>query len=821
MDGTARYIEQGKSLLVSNASKIRRVQTKIDSYNSYSGLDGPTNELYENVVESFTGMSAQKSEQKSAEQRNMVDTLSAKFKKTLSEYATAEKSLSDIASSYVNMQESSKTLKGRFIKGSGPEVGYITEQNEFLPVPSSSVLDSMKGKLGCPSNVDTVDGKLTGTNPNMLISKPLATAQSCAPTGVILQAIGATNPNTNIASWHSCTKPNDSWRQDSLSTTSRDEALLQCHLNAADQGFPAFGITLNTDNTYKCSLAPQGTNMENITTNAFSIKTQTTLANINSATTNTIFTLLYNGQMATGELAVGNNDIAKMSSYTALGYTGSAIAGCEPLNKPSVKVTSASYGVNCNGQQIPEYAQIGSTNNVYNVKVGNWTDITNKQVEGQEVGTYVIGSDNILDPAIGCGKAYSASYTCTGRDQKSVSIVPEASGQPAVFNCSDANAKCASPVLTLTDDGNLTLTNGSGSVIWQTGAKSVPTIAYPSRVASNGKYKRNYLRAGEFLRNEEFIGSPSGTFWIIPILNSSNQLNIGVMYAVISCIGVTNVSQKPSITGTYGDVGSDNSSMGVYKMSSGSVSNVARQLTYVDNMMQSRAIQSSALGSIYTKFSEYDAPNSTLSNGTLTGLTSEQCQAKCTERTDCYGVVFSKNSDKCLLKGSGMFPNGTRTPNSASDIYVRMFNSGLDSSCSSDVKASYNDIMNGLPIGEPMKSSTQCGLSQALAQQQALVKTKASQLNNVAQEVSTALTAITAEGQNIDERLLKEMRKLQMDTAVYEKTLKKSTDVDATISTTNAMESTSRLEMSSDSVKYMVWASIAGLGVLAALKAAH
>ena len=117
--------------------------------------------------------------------------------------------------------------------------------------------------------------------------------------------------------------------------------------------------------------------------------------------------------------------------------------------------------------------------------------------------------------------------------------------------------------------------------------------------------------------------------------------------------------------------------------------------------------------------------------------------------------------------------------------------------------------------------STQCGLAKAISSQQALVKAKFDALEQVAAEVSTALKHLATEDQAIDNRLLKEMRRLQKDTETYQRVIKKTRGAADTIPTTNAMASSSDLELSSDTVQYMLWAALAGVGVLAALKAAR
>jgi len=120
-----------------------------------------------------------------------------------------------------------------------------------------------------------------------------------------------------------------------------------------------------------------------------------------------------------------------------------------------------------------------------------------------------------------------------------------------------------------------------------------------------------------------------------------------------------------------------------------------------------------------------------------------------------------------------------------------------------------------------MTMSSQCGLAKAISAQQAVVKAKFDALEQVASEVSAALKQLAAEDQSLDNRLLKEMRRLQKDTETYRKVVKQTGGAEDTVPTTNAMASSSSTELSSDSVQYMLWAALAGVGVLAAIKASR
>lgn len=827
MDGTSPDTEQGKSLLAANASKTKRVQSRANYIDVYAGPSGPTNALYESAAESFTGMGAPKSEDRNARQREKVDALSAKFRKALSDYASAEKAMNDVASAYLNLRDSSKqSMAGQFVKGSGDTVAYMTNQATILPIASDSVRKQMEGKLGCPTQIGTISGKIddpnaigsfAGTTPNAIVSRQLQAAQPCSRTGVSLQAMGATNPDTNTASWKACMKTQSDWSTATLTSTTSDAAIEECRVQATDNGYPAFGVTLNTDSSYTCSMAPHNYNTNSISTGAYDVKTTSVITKVDGGTSNTVFAILYNGQMATGELAASDNDISKMSSYTAIGLT-SPISGCNALTRPAINVTSATYGGNCSGKSVPGYAKLVQGSSTYNIQSGNWTAATNKAVQGQTTAGYTIGGG---DPAFGCGKGYSASYTCTGSDTKSISIDPVASYQTAMFDCQAEANQCGLSRLTIGDDGNVVLTNGDGSIIWQSGATGA-RLAYPSRVASKGKYGRNYLQAGEFLRQGEFVGSPSGTYWITAYLNTNNQLGVGIRYAVISCSGVTNVTQNPTSQGAFGDVGPGSKpAMGVYTMSEGSVTPAPRAFAYVDDEMKARpSTGQHTLGTKYTKLSGYNSPGNDLASP-IPNSTPDNCTSECSARDDCYGIVFDKSNNNCWLKGASMFPVGHRNLDSTTDTYVRMIQPTYNKSCSTDVIPSYANVITGLPLGDPMTMSSQCGLAKAISAQQAVVKAKFDALEQVAGEVSAALKQLAAEDQSLDNRLLKEMRRLQKDTETYRKVVKQTGGAEETVPTTNAMASSSSTELSSDSVQYMLWAALAGVGVLAALKASR
>jgi len=163
---------------------------------------------------------------------------------------------------------------------------------------------------------------------------------------------------------------------------------------------------------------------------------------------------------------------------------------------------------------------------------GNWSSYVQDFVRNKDVANYVIGG---TDPAVGCMKDFSATYQCgTLPNVKSINIPGEAGGQTAVFECNAENQACTGFKLTLGDDGNLVLTNITGSQIW-TSNTTKTGIAMDQFKATNGKYARNYLMGGETLSLGEFMGSPSGNCYLIMAPGPDGGNGLQLNYTVANC----------------------------------------------------------------------------------------------------------------------------------------------------------------------------------------------------------------------------------------------------------------------------------------------
>lgn len=115
-------------------------------------------------------------------------------------------------------------------------------------------------------------------------------------------------------------------------------------------------------------------------------------------------------------------------------------------------------------------------------------------------------------------------------------------------------------------------------------------------------------------------------------------------------------------------------------------------------------------GKQYTKYSGYSAIGNDLTDGTINGTTSAECEQICINKGDnCNGFDFDTSNNTCQLKHK-IYPNGPRQEDKSHDIYTRMPAVKNDNSCPKDIKAvGTNFITNSGSISEsPMSLDFQC-----------------------------------------------------------------------------------------------------------------
>ena len=348
-------------------------QQYLNSYNQKLVKNNLKYDHSDNLIEGFSGAFGPTQTNTAIKQQTAnAQSISDAYNKALSNYGRAEKVLMEETASYVNtiMDEGSSTdYSNQLIQLKNGEIGYVTDKFLFKHVPSTAVLDSIKGKNGCPSTVTPVNftsdkysdaGGTLGTNPNLFVGTPMTANQSCAPTDINLQVLGATDPSENLASWKGCWSGTESYfdkQKDLTNISNGDDAIAACQLRSADIGASGFYIGTSGDNTYDCYTASSGTSMVDIQKNsepAISIKKSKSILSTtisDSSSKSPAAGILNNGQVALGNISSSSSNFGQ-DVTVAKTWDVAPFDNCDAKYGVQIDVQSATYGANCNGSTI-------------------------------------------------------------------------------------------------------------------------------------------------------------------------------------------------------------------------------------------------------------------------------------------------------------------------------------------------------------------------------------------------------------------------------------------------------------------------------------
>jgi len=278
--------------------------------------------------------------------------------------------------------------------------------------------------------------------------------------------------------------------------------------------------------------------------------------------------------------------------------------------------------------------------------------------------------------------------------------------------------------------------------------------------ASNSKYKRNYLLTGEYLLENEFIGSPSGNCILI-LKKYNGQLNLNVMGITSGCYSFYNTPNQFEKFGF-----SSIKSKPIYSMNPINREDIGK-LFYVDMDSQKKMYPNNmiSLSNTYTNVGKYDSKGNDINIKQNTNL--QTCKKDCNVDNKCLGFVFDNKASVCYLKNDKMWPkNPIRTPNSNMDLYIRnpLVN---NKKCSNNISEINLDIMNKLPLGSKMTTGTLCNMYYSLSKQKKLVDNKEIALTALINEINNEVKNLTSTQQKLDSDVINYIKKIQSDLSKY------------------------------------------------------
>lgn len=809
-------------------------------YNSYSNYNTMIDDT-QDTIEGFSGaFGDSKVLTTNLQEDKETQTIRKQFDKALSEYGKAQKQLMDDTSTYINNATSSgqsTSLRNNLIRMNNGTVGYVTDKNKYLHIPSTDVLQSIQGKNGCPDSITEVDfvadnytqvGSTLGTRTDIQVGNPMQMNQSCVPTSVNLQVLGASDPTFNKADWLGCYKSDDTYfdRQRDLSgITSADNAIQQCHHRSSDIGSSTFYIDTNTDNSYSCFTSKPGMTTVQIqnTMKPGYIKQVSGVVHTNSTfpyKTNykPSAGIMNNGQIAIGNLTMGSDNFGNDVQDAIFLANVSGLDTCDPIYGANIRTKTANYGSNCNGLQ-----DVHNSSAVYDVAPNNWMSVINSAIQATDstsaVSVPIYASP---DPARGCAKVFSSTYSCgTNPSVKSISIDKEASGHSAIYDCTKESVQCMSGALTIGDDGNVVLTI-NGSILYQSETQQVG-LSLEEYKAVNGKYGRNSLKTGEYLLPNEFIGSPSGKCALMCVDDGKGTVSLKILYFVLGCNKPGEVQDPSTSSGENGFVATKPNISAMYSLEDGPVSNEDKgKVVYSDDNMNRKDYPSSMLnmGNTYVNIGNYDQPSKSIQ--VIDNSNLDDCKTRCNDISDCYGFVYYENENKCNLRNAkDMFPMNTqRVLNEDAQMFIRQFKIANPSTCSDDIMNTTGNIFNNMVEGEAMDSNTLCDLGKAMTTQMNDVSMKETQLLNAMQGVNKGIKKLNHQNKTLLKDTKQSINRMNDNSLTYKQTIDKMNDTTNQIDSVNAMDENTQRKMQTQNTQFIVWTTIASLAVILLIKIA-
>ena len=463
-----------------------------------------------------------------------------------------------------------------------------------------------------------------------------------------------------------------------------------------------------------------------------------------------------------------------------------------------------------------------STTNTWSVPENNWTETTRTYIANKEFDARIafkIGPNP--DPAPGCRKSFQASYVCSPKPMsktKTISI-NRAAGKTAIFDCSSEYAKCTKGILTLRDDGNLVLTSNN-ETLWQSGTNKVGT-PLEKYSAINGKYKRNYLKTGEFLYPNEFIGSPSGNC-VLLCDKTDNECSLSVVYYLMGCnmpgaepsdVSGNNNGYVTDIDGyraTYSinDTNQDKSLNG--------------KVLYINSDMEKMEYPESMLGlsKEYIHAGNYNQTTETIK--TISNSDLDNCKLECSAIDNCYGFIHHETTKQCDLKNkANLFPtNLNRILSKDAKMFVRKYKIAGPNSCNGTITETNisGDNLIKLAKGPNMTPDTLCTLGEAMSEQLEIVRKRELALNTAVTEISDNLTKLNTKNNRLDRDVNAVGRTIHDNADSYKKVITDTNRSKDDIDNITAMSSESKLENVRQNFNYMIWTAVATIAVVTIIK---
>ena len=672
--------------------------------------------------------------------------LQSKFNDLMLQYTTIQKTINDKSLEHVSRISSNNPYLNKYLLFTDGTVVYVTKQGIAKPFTNEDILNSVFGKNGCPPkdyikldipwSSEYIVGTTIPTNPSLIVGSPMVSGQSCGNEGSnVVSSTLINNPTSEYIGCYNANSNNDNMtfiggkpeNTEATGTYTYDK----CMDAAIQDGYQYFALqNVNTEtSTGYCAVSNDLSKIQ-------SYGDATTKYNIVALwSSNTVTNEPNSVQLSgTGQLTIQNSDGSFIYNVNPV------VSGCE--NWGTLTIDSATYGGNCS---VP----IGNvTSQVATDLKCNWNTNCSIPISNQTFG----------DPAPGCAKSFDIVYKCGGT--AFTRNLATAEGQTMILDCNEYMETTCQFHLLLNDNGNMAIYKGAdpsknNGEIWSTSTNGKQINNNPDWVASKGKYGRNYLKTGEVLATNEWIGSTNGS--TILIMQEDGNL---VLYTSEKSKGCKKINDK-----MFGGQLVNS----VYKLNARANIDNLGKIGYVNSDSQLKQYPDSML-----KFTnEYTMYKNTNSNGNdLTSLIVKdqlECETACNDNADCGGYVYNNNISTCWLKKHSNF--------SKHEDLETVF--GIRNRATNGSKNCNNKIVNidsvqygNYVVGPEMTTETECNQSFVSHEDKVALEDIKSQLSILGQDIATRMEELYNEDNKINE-------KLNMNAEQFNKDLEKYRNISA------------------------------------------
>lgn len=726
-----------------------------------------------------------------------LNQLQTKYNDLMSQYTDIQKKIGDKSMTSINRVSSNNPYLGKNIKFTDGTMCYVTNQGIVKKYPSSYVYDNTVGKNGCPpkSYIDIglpwssayIKGSTIPTNPSLIVGSDMTLGESCGNEGANVYVTKLiSNPTSNYIG---CYNDVSSDKADTAMLSNLDvigyTTFDKCQDYSVDNGYKYFGLqNVQTDGTAMCVVSNDLDKVKkfgdaSVKRNEVAIWSSNTQGQSN-----------YMQLAGTGQLTILN------SSGKIVKNINDVVSGC--VNWGTSYINSATYGGNCK-------APIGNVTNKVTSLGCNYVDSCSIPISNQTFG----------DPTPGCKKAFDIDYTCGGK--QFTKNLPKAEGQTIIIDCNQYMQENCSFYLILQDDGNMSIYKGktpseNKGDVWSAKTNGKQKSPNPNWISSKGKYGRNYLKSGEVLGPDEWIGSSDGSLKLI--MQTDGNL---VLYASEDSPGCKVINDM-----TFGGELIN----AVYELNAAGNRGSLGKLAYIDSESNLREYPDSMIGftNDYQIYQNTDSTGNDIS--TLTVSDEAGCQKACNNNAECAGYVYQGSSQTCWLKNRGVYPKGEKQYNNAVNLGIRHPALKGSTTCSNKINNIDSIQYDNYIKGSPMTSDTQCSTPIVSQEDKLAYDNIQSQLITLGQDIAAKMEDLYNRDKNIYSKLKTNETQFKKDIEQYKLTNLKikqqfsnlqSNNIEGmqnlNMNDINGMLSDSDMRVLQENYSYIMW-SILAIGIV-------